>query len=241
MPRGPSSNLPAGQDLCDLVIDLRHQRIHVSVSDRRDFYHQIWVTRARAVSNTLGPGLPADLVSDAAAYRQFLLSSSRQKYSRALHGDRLDMHDGQGRRSELLWAGFQSILQGDHGGVEIATDAHSQLLKSYGLLLKDSQLVANRPCINATSCEGLVIDDFFSVSIDDLGVDPLSSRSYKSYMTAQRAYDDYKRCLDHLRRMLKLPMKVKSLEPTSTAVLKQSSRVFALSEPRQGRGWRFLF
>ena len=190
--RGPSSNLPAGQDLCDLVVDLRCQRIHASVSDRRVFYHQIWVTRARAVSNTLGPGLPVSLVEDTAAYQHFLFNNAKTKYSRARHGDRLAMSSGVSSKGDLLWASFQSILQGDHGGVEIATDAHSRLLKSYGLLSEGVQLVANRPCVSATRCEGLVIDDFFSISIDDHDIPSPSSQSYKSYQTAQQAYEDYK-------------------------------------------------
>lgn len=54
---GPSSDLPSGPDLCDLAISLRSQRVHLSISDRRDFYHQFWVTRRRAICNTLGPGI----------------------------------------------------------------------------------------------------------------------------------------------------------------------------------------
>lgn len=53
---GPSADLPSGPDLCELAIDLKTQRIALSISDRRDFYHQFWVTRRKAVHNTLGPG-----------------------------------------------------------------------------------------------------------------------------------------------------------------------------------------
>lgn len=74
--------------------------------------------------------------------------------------------------ASLLWVCFDSILQGDHAGVEIATDAHTQLLQSYGLLGDDVQLIANRPCFDDGSVQGLVIDDFFSVSIDPIGTAP---------------------------------------------------------------------
>lgn len=80
--RGPSSNLPAGQDLRDLVVDLSQQRIRVSISDWRDLFYQISITCARVISNILGPGLPISLVANTTAYQRFLLSNSRQKYSR---------------------------------------------------------------------------------------------------------------------------------------------------------------
>ena len=173
--KGPSSNLPAGQDLCDLSVNLATDRVYVSISDRRDFYHQLWVTRARAIANTVGPGLPADLVKKTSAYQQFLLQESQ----------RLVDQD-----ASLLWACFDSILQGDHAGVEIATDAHTQLLQSYGLLSEDVQLIASRPCYDDSAVQGLVIDDFFSVSIDPIGTAPCESRSYKAYVTAQKAFAD---------------------------------------------------
>lgn len=190
---GPSANLPAGQDLCDLLVDLKSQRLHVSISDRRDFYHQLWVTKARALSNTLGPGLPVSLVEDTQAYRHYLLGDAQRKYSRERHGDRLDVEGDPRLRvdDELIWASFRSVLQGDHGGVEMATDAHTQLLQQYGLLREAVQLVANRPCRSTSAVEGLVIDDFFSVSVDSKEVPGESSESFKAYQKAQEAYQDY--------------------------------------------------
>lgn len=190
--RGPSSNLPAGQDLCDLSIDLDRQRLHVSISDGRDFYHQLWVTKARAITNTLGPGLPVSLVDDTDAYKLFLLESSKRKYSRERHGDHLEQFASHGQPgSDIVWACFNSVLQGDHGGVEIATDAHSQLLRSFDLLKEDVHLVANRPCFDSCSVEGLVIDDFFCVSIDDKEVPQQETKAYVAYKKAQEAYAAY--------------------------------------------------
>ena len=189
--KGPSSNLPAGQDLCDLSIDLERQRLHVSISDRRDFYHQLWVTKARAITNTLGPGLPVSFVRDTEAYRLFLLESARKKYSRERHGDHLRTQLDIRPNDNIVWACFSSVLQGDHGGVEIATDAHSQLLQSFGLLKEDVHLVANKPCFDSETVEGLVIDDFFCVSVDDKTVPRQQTRSYKAYQKAQEAYAAY--------------------------------------------------
>eukprot|EP00435_Cladocopium_sp_Y103_P021911 s4510_g5.t1 len=35
--KGPSSNLPSGSDLCDLVVDPKCQRLSISISDRKDY------------------------------------------------------------------------------------------------------------------------------------------------------------------------------------------------------------
>ena len=190
--RGPSSNLPAGQDLCDLHVGLSQKRIHVSISDRRDFYHQLWVTKSRAITNTLGPGLPPSLVEDTQAYHLFLHKQGNNKYSREKHGDKLDFAAAKCPSDSEVWACFNSILQGDHGGVEMATDAHSHLLRSYGLLHEDVQLVANRPCFDIGAVEGLVIDDFFCVSVDDQDIPKQQSRSFEAYTRAQTAYNDFK-------------------------------------------------
>ena len=189
--RGPSSNLPAGPDLCDLAIDLDSQRLHVSISDRRDFYNQLWATKARAVSNTLGPGLPVSLVKETDAYQQFLLDSSRKRYSRVRHGDRLGFAASSSSVTDIVWACFNSVLQGDHGGVEIATDAHTRLLQSYGLLQEHVRMVANKPCFSFDVAEGLVIDDFFCVSIDPRGQAREDSHAYAAYYRAQQAYKDF--------------------------------------------------
>ena len=106
----------------------------------------------------------------------FLLTDARRKYLRRRHGDLLGSAVFErDNRQPLIWASFRSILQGDHAGVEIATAAHSQLLKDYGLLHQDSQLKASSPCFSCGFAEGLVIDDYFAVSIDDRGVEACES------------------------------------------------------------------
>ena len=39
--KGPSSHLPSGSDLCDLVVDTSCQKLSLAVSDRKDYNHQI--------------------------------------------------------------------------------------------------------------------------------------------------------------------------------------------------------
>jgi len=189
--KGPSHNLPSGADLCDLVVDVSSQTLAISISDRKDYYHQIKVTQKRAVCNTLGPGLPEEAVSGLQAYGNFLLkASSKRRYDRLRDGDRL----GHQRRplgspdDGLIWAAFNSILQGDHCGVDIATEAHTQLLQDFGLLSQDIQLVASRPCRHPSIAQGLVIDDFFCISVEDQGTPAPQTSAFRAYQQAQQAY-----------------------------------------------------
>eukprot|EP00435_Cladocopium_sp_Y103_P040712 s1882_g11.t1 len=86
--KGPSSNLPSGSDLCDLVVDPKRQRLSISISDRKDYYHQIKISKRRAICNTLGPGLPLDWCEDLEAFNVFLLqAASKKRYDRLRDGD----------------------------------------------------------------------------------------------------------------------------------------------------------
>ncbi len=68
---GPSAELPNGTSLTDLVVDRSSQEVRVCVTDRKDFYHQIFATRRRAVSNSLGPGVPFKLLEGSGALAHF--------------------------------------------------------------------------------------------------------------------------------------------------------------------------
>ena len=56
---------------------------------------------------------------------------------------------------------FGSVFQGDHLGVEIATDSHANLLVDAGLLHPLSRLRSDLPLADDLVAEGLVIEDFF--------------------------------------------------------------------------------
>ena len=48
---------------------------------------------------------------------------------------------------------FQAIFQGDHAGVEIATEAHEQQLKSKGLLVDSERILfSNHPFTGGMFC-----------------------------------------------------------------------------------------
>ena len=188
---GPSSFLPNGSDLTDLMVDLAKQRIHVAACDRKDFYHQIWVTKRRAVTNSLGPGVPIKMLEGTSALNSYLLqhASKRRRQDRREVGDHL--HHGAGLLlpefgDSRLCVSFKSILQGDHAGVEMACASHSQLLKTAGLLPPGEELVANRPLESNVKAQGLVIDDYFSISVDQIG--SRHSSSSLDFASAKAAY-----------------------------------------------------
>ena len=186
---GPSAELPAGSDLCDLMMDLDRHRLHISVTDRSDFYHQVAVSPSRAMSNSLGPFCDAAMVADTHAFAEYKTSS--QKVCRIHHGDGLFLGaPPQKTKPGLLVAAFDSILQGDHAGVEFACAAHSQLLRNYGLLDAECSVVGSGPVVAARDFQGLVIDDFFAISVEPKS-DGRMSRSVKAFNTAQRAYHDF--------------------------------------------------
>ena len=132
----------------------------------KDFYHQIRCAPSKAEHNTIGTlDLP-----DAIALKAFCKyqEKAKVKFYRDAHGDRLG--DPSLPRPKAATSGlqvaFRGILQGDHGGVEFATDAHINLLKSYDVLGEHQHLTSTRACRSQSVMQGLVIDDFFAISVE---------------------------------------------------------------------------
>eukprot|EP00435_Cladocopium_sp_Y103_P022712 s4606_g5.t1 len=74
-----SKTLPNGPDFLELVVQPKKQRLSISVTDRRDFYHQFWCTDARAASNSVGPSLPISLLGDLDAARVLAAGEKTQE------------------------------------------------------------------------------------------------------------------------------------------------------------------
>ena len=190
---GPSKVLPAGPDLCEFDFDIRTHRLSVSITDRKDFYHQFRVPFSRAVSNTLGPSIPRAYLESTGAFAD-LLARKAMPIDRLTCGDQLG---SSGRFPKLprktaddLFVSFGSILQGDHGGVEYACDSHQGLLQSFNLLQPSTRIAANRPFRGSTMMDGLVIDDYFSVSAVPRD-SPETSPDVEAFNTAQLAYEKF--------------------------------------------------
>ena len=76
---------------------------------------------------------------------------------------------------------FGSTLQGDHCGVDIATEAHTQMLQTHGLLGSEVQLAANSLGVWEAEVSRLgPLTIFFCISVED-------TAAAKAYARAQRA------------------------------------------------------
>lgn len=199
---GPSRYLPCGPALCVLEVP-KNKTAVVSASDRKDFYHQLRVSASRARTNALWPPLPLKLLQSTKAYDVLCDQiQAKKKLTREEKGDDLgglvlglSAHSAGAVPKKisgdtLVHACFNTVAQGDHLGVEIATDSHRNLLKSKGLLVAEEELVSNLPFGGFSSLQGLVIDDFFSVSIEDENFTPGTSVSLRNFSKATRIYED---------------------------------------------------
>ena len=185
---GPSGLLPTGYDLEAIYLDPSRSTLRISASDRRDFYHQIQCSFSRAKRNSVG-SFPTHRLLDLEAFNYFLSNQAVRK-SRTSCGDELR---GQQRSvrgvPNALQIGFAGILQGDHAGVEFATDAHMSLLQEVGCLRESSILQSSKPWRGSQVLDGLVIDDYFSVSVEDASTPPHLSKSAALHCKAQGAYE----------------------------------------------------
>ncbi|CAE7284713.1 unnamed protein product, partial [Symbiodinium sp. KB8] len=165
---GVSSDLPQGFLLTGFSVPPGYALCGAS-TDRSDYYHQIWTTPQRTASNAVGPPLCLSELRATRAHGEFLaravagLGSARNSL---LGRNRGSVYELCGR-DPVVCGAFRAILQGDHGGVEIATAAHEGLLEGCGLLAEDRRFVASRPPPISSCAEALVIDDFFAVSLVD--------------------------------------------------------------------------
>ena len=106
-----------------------------SITDRRDFYHQIGVSRERCLTNVVYPPMPLDAFAGLRAHGEFLEEAAgKLRQGREVIGDFLHQKPKPLLVDESTYvvAGFSALFQGDHLGVEVATLAHSNLLVGAG-------------------------------------------------------------------------------------------------------------
>lgn len=146
--------------------------------------------KAKALCNSVGPGIDEEMLEGTAGLF-CLCQEKKRRYDRLLHGDGLGiLHDGSQFGIGHVWVAFKSIFQGDHAGVDLATESHSQLLQNYGLLNLRSRVQSHSPLQDDRLAQGLCIDDYFAVSVEEDGTAPDSSASGFCFDKAALVYRD---------------------------------------------------
>ena len=159
---GPSRDLPSGSDMQDIVANPKTHKLCLSVTDRRDFYHQLAATRSRAISNTVGPGVPWSMVAETKGYENFLMRTSMvRKQAREAKGDFL-------------------------AGLPLHVTTPIQRLVKFGYPLLQCFKVITVVWRSAL----MPIDDYFCISKELTGTPNQDSVAYARYAAAQRAYED---------------------------------------------------
>eukprot|EP00435_Cladocopium_sp_Y103_P061058 s614_g22.t1 len=189
---GPSHQLPTGVSLMQIMPKRFQEGVRGYITDRRDFYHQFQVSEQRAQTNVVYPKLPLSAFHGLRAHSQFLedYGKRRRARNRYLEGDFL--HGKQ--RSILVQdstevaVAFGALFQGDHLGVEIACDAHQNLLISHGLLSPASRLLADSFIIDDEVSEGLVIDDYFVIAKHEIKGSQTACEGERRLRIAKAAY-----------------------------------------------------
>ena len=198
-----SPGLPSAQCLLDLEIKPGSERFSLCCTDRKDFYHQFQVNERRAASNACFPLLPLETVKSTKAFEEWCSRNlKKKKYDRLVHGDLLKAGKGSSNVMKEVPNSFQlcfrSIPQGDHLGVEFATDARRSLLKEAGLLVEGEEMRSGASLWSERNASGLVIDDFFSISRLPAGTpsfdpegpdDQFKSKAVRDLIVAKDTYE----------------------------------------------------
>ncbi|CAE7515547.1 unnamed protein product, partial [Symbiodinium necroappetens] len=186
---GPSRFLPSGPLLCRIHVPAGHCLVG-SVTDRQDFYTQARISEERLWTNAVGPSLVLGSLLDTTA-GQALLAAGWSAGLRA-RASRLSSPPPSllvGPRA-VVHPTFQSLLQGDAGGVEYATGGHQGLLQNWGCLSSARRLRSRHPVAAVGPWQGLIIDDFFCLGVESGDFLPGSpSASLDALEVAKSAYD----------------------------------------------------
>ena len=190
---GPSKSLPTMTSLLQICVVRYEEVLCGSATDRKDFYHQFYVTDEKASLNCIFPKFDLSRFIACKAYGSYVEKFlKKSKYDRAAQGDMLHGAPSKGPypADTKVVACFGALFQGDHLGVELATDAHSNLLCGADLLDGASRLRSDFPLAFDSKVDGLVIDDYFCLSREPRAsaADTSASGSVGAFNKAKEVY-----------------------------------------------------
>ena len=186
---GPSKFLPSGFLITNIEVP-KGRCVYGAITDRKDFYHQCAASYERAVTNVLPFAYPQSYFENDPALKHLWALKHATGKDRLKTGDNL----GGIQRSILskddpVFPCFQSLLQGDHLGVEVALSGHGALLQDAGLLWPSRAIKGGHVFPLGPDYEGLVIDDYFSLSVSCPSSAAESSVAVENLRSASAAYE----------------------------------------------------
>ena len=193
---GVSRELPQGFLLTRLCLPRFTHQLRGSSTDRKDFYSQCRVSVERSLSNAVKPTFCLRDFVGTRAYKQYQEWVSSSLHLPCLR--RLLHSSPPSSPSQLLdldcvvHGCFGALFQGDAAGVELATAAHASFLEEGGVLpdCEHGRLLARHPVATEGPWAGIVIDDFFSVSVEPVfGSSSSGSASERIVRRAKQCYD----------------------------------------------------
>ena len=189
--RGPSQFLPGGYLITSIHVE-RGQTVFGAITDRKDFYHQCWASQSRSDSNITPFPFPARDFRGCRAL-EMLNSGKKLPVGRDEAGDRLGKaperrHGILVQGDDLVYPCFASLLQGDHLGVEFALSGHQALLQDCGLMDGSSVIKGHSPFPVGPLYQGLCIDDYFCLSVQDPSADPARCEAVQRLDRAKQQY-----------------------------------------------------
>ena len=140
---GVTGTFPHGSQIAEMTLE-EGERLRISADDLPDYYHQLAVSEARALSNVFGPYLSVEQV--------------REHCPRAWAG----LAEEPKHRAEesgavaSLWG---VVPMGDGNAVSLTQEAHANILSAGGCMRPDDLLVYLRPPPNGDVAEGVMVDD----------------------------------------------------------------------------------
>jgi len=190
---GPSARLPPGFLLTNVMVDRHSHGLRGSITDRRDFYHQVDVSLSRSKSNSVPFVFSQEELGGCRALDAFKERIGSASSKRAEVGDKFGFGKSKIKVGKYydgpLRPGFSALYQGDHLGVEFALEGHQTLLQREGLLVPQHRLEGHSLLPTGNVWESLIIDDYFCISAQRRCIEKEKSQSFLHLARARAAYE----------------------------------------------------
>ena len=171
---GESRNLPHAVLLCQLPLERIFDALG-SVDDIKNFYHAFRASDARARSTPIGGPLRSSCFRHLRAFKEGL-------------------NWGRFKEGDLVVPCFRGLAMEDHAAVDIAQEAHTNLLRHFGTMRSEEVMNYRKPlpCPKSRFYEGIMIDDHLGVQLVPRATPPERSqekmRDEEVFQSAQQAY-----------------------------------------------------